>query len=124
MSKTVLVCEDDPLLVDLLEYRLSLSGYQVVVARDGREALERISEAVPDAIILDAMMPVMDGFELLRRLRENPAMKRTPVIMLSARKQENDIVTALRLGADDYVVKPFIPEELVVRLGRLLGAGE
>ena len=117
---TVLICEDDPLLVDLLQYRLQASGYEVAVARDGGEALQRIREATPDAIVLDAMMPVMDGFELLRQIRADPRTAKTPVIMLSARKQESDIVTALRLGANDYVVKPFIPEELVVRLGRLI----
>src|SRR5690242_14884453 len=116
MTKKVLICEDDDLLVELLKYRLAASGYEVAVARDGREALDRIGEAAPDAIVLDAMMPVMDGFEVLRRIRADERLAAVPVIMLSARKQENDIVTALRLGANDYVVKPFIPEELVVRL--------
>jgi DNA-binding response OmpR family regulator len=122
MSKTILVCDDDPLLVDLVQYRLASRGYTVVVARDGGEALQRISEGIPDAIVLDAMMPVMDGLELLRRIREDSATAQTPVIMLTARKQENDIVSALELGANDYMVKPFIPEELVARLTRLLDA--
>ena len=120
MSISVLVCDDDELLIDLIEFRLSSRGYDVVVANDGSEALERIAEATPDAIILDAMMPVIDGYEVLRRLRENEATKAIPVIMLTARKQEQDIVSALELGANDYLVKPFIPEELVARLSRLL----
>ena len=120
-AKRVLVCDDDPLLVDLLEFRLAGRGYEVVIARDGSEALRRIEEGRPDAIVLDAMMPVMDGYEVLRRLRENPASADIPVIMLTARRQERDIVGALELGANDYIVKPFIPEELVARLGRLLG---
>lgn len=120
MPTRVLICEDDSLLVDLLQYRLAASGYEVIVATDGAQALERLAEATPDAVVLDAMMPVMDGFEVLRRIRENEATAGVPVIMLSARKQEQDIVTALRLGASDYVVKPFIPEELVVRLRRLI----
>lgn len=124
MAKTILICEDDDLLVDLLEYRLNASGYRVVVARDGGEALARIAQSTPDAIVLDAMMPVLDGFEVLRRLRENPQTRTTPVIMLSARKQENDIVAALKLGANDYVVKPFIPEELLARLSRLVDGSE
>lgn len=121
ISKHILICDDDPLLVDLLEYRLSSRGYVVSIARDGAEALARIGESVPDAIVLDAMMPSVDGYEVLRRVRENPAHAGIPVVMLTARKQERDIVSALELGASDYMVKPFIPEELVARLARILG---
>ncbi|HEX8214669.1 MAG TPA: response regulator [Allosphingosinicella sp.] len=120
-NKQILVCDDDPLLVDLLEYRLTSRGYDVVIARDGGEAMARLQEGTPDAIVLDAMMPVADGYEVLRRIREDEALAAIPVIMLTARKQERDIVEALELGASDYIVKPFIPEELVARLGRLLG---
>jgi DNA-binding response OmpR family regulator len=119
MSKTVLLCDDDPLLVDLVEYRLASRGWNVTVARDGAEALERLAEATPNAIVLDAMMPIHDGYEVLRRLRAEPATAVTPVIMLTARSQEQDVLRALDLGASDYVVKPFIPEELVARLTRL-----
>jgi DNA-binding response OmpR family regulator len=121
MTKHILVCDDDELLVDLLTYRLSTKGYKVSAARDGGQALERIAADKPDAVVLDAMMPVVDGFEVLRRIREQPATANLPVVMLSARKQERDIVGALELGADDFVVKPFIPEELIARLARLLG---
>ena len=121
--KTILICDDDPLLVDLLEYRLASRGYAVAVAEDGGKALRRLQEMTPDAILLDAMMPVIDGYEVLRKIRENPETAQIPVIMLTARKQEQDIVMALELGANDYLVKPFIPEELVARLGRLLEAG-
>jgi DNA-binding response OmpR family regulator len=93
----------------------------VSAARDGGEALERLAADKPDAVVLDAMMPVVEGFEVLRRIREQPATANLPVIMLSARKQERDIVGALELGASDFVVKPFIPEELIARLARLLG---
>jgi DNA-binding response OmpR family regulator len=120
--KTILICDDDPLLVDLLEYRLASRGYAVAVAEDGGKALRRLQEMKPDAILLDAMMPVIDGYEVLRKIRENPETAKIPVIMLTARKQEQDIVMALELGANDYLVKPFIPEELVARLGRLLEA--
>jgi DNA-binding response OmpR family regulator len=115
-----LICDDDPLLVDLLEYRLTSRGYAVAVAEDGGKALRRLQEMRPDAVLLDAMMPVIDGYEVLRKIRENPDTADIPVIMLTARKQEQDIVMALELGANDYLVKPFIPEELVARLGRLL----
>ena len=120
----VLVCDDDALLLDLVQYRLASRGYEVSVASDGGEALKRLAEVTPDAIVLDAMMPVIDGYELLRRIREAPATANTPVIMLTARKQEQDILSALELGASDYMVKPFIPEELVARLGRLIGAAK
>ena len=120
-NQHILVCDDDELLVDLLTYRLCARGYQVTAARDGGEALQRLAENRPDAVILDAMMPVVDGFEVLRRIREDQATADLPVVMLSARKQEREIVGALQLGANDFVVKPFIPEELVARLARLLG---
>lgn len=90
------------------------------MARDGGEALAAAAEERPDAIVLDAMMPVLDGYEVLRRIREDEALSGTPVLMLTARKQERDIVGALELGANDFMVKPFIPEELAARLARLL----
>jgi DNA-binding response OmpR family regulator len=121
-KKLVLICDDDPLLVELLEYRLAARGFATAVAIDGAEALTRTAELHPDAILLDAMMPVHDGYEVLRRLREDGATKDVPIIMLTARRQERDIVSALELGATDYMVKPFIPEELVTRLTRVLGA--
>lgn len=123
-NKRILVCDDDELLVDLLTYRLGSKGYSVSAARDGGEALARLAEDKPDAVVLDAMMPVVDGFEVLRRIREQADTASLPVVMLSARKQERDIVGALELGASDFVVKPFIPEELVARLARLLGEDE
>lgn len=121
-NKAILICDDDPLLVDLLEFRLSARGFTVLVARDGGEALEIVGRRRLDAVVLDAMMPVIDGYEVLRRLRADPATADLPVIMLTARKAEHDIVTGLELGANDYVVKPFIPEELIMRLSRLVGA--
>ena len=122
MNKThrILICDDDPLLVDLLSYRLSGKGFEVATASDGAEAVARLAD-LPDAVILDAMMPVFDGYEVLRRMRADPTLATIPVIMLTARKQERDIVGALELGASDFVVKPFIPEELMARLTRLLG---
>lgn len=120
-GKTVLVCDDDPLLVDLLEFRLVSRGFKVLVARDGREAMTIAGHQTVDAVVLDAMMPVIDGYEVLRRLRADPATANLPVVMLTARKGEQDVVTGLELGASDYMVKPFIPEELIMRLSRLVG---
>lgn len=117
---TVLVADDEPLLTELLEFRLTARGYETIVARDGREALEQLGANKPDAVVLDMMMPVHDGLEVLRRMRASPDHSDTPVIMLTARRGEADVVGALELGANDYLVKPFLPEELLVRLGRLL----
>ena len=119
-AKTILVCDDDELLVDLLDYRLTGRGFEVLIARDGGQALAMAAERTPDAIVLDAMMPVLDGHQVLRRLRADAATSSIPVIMLTARKLERDIVGALELGANDYLVKPFIPEELMSRLTRLM----
>ena len=116
----ILVCDDDELLTELLQFRLEAKGFDVVVACDGREALVSVKDSPPDAVVLDAMMPGLDGFEVLRRLREDTATRDIPVIMLTARKGERDIVEALRLGASDYLSKPFIPDELSARLVRLL----
>jgi len=121
-AKTILVCDDDELLVDLLDYRLTGRGFKVLIARNGGQALAMAVEQTPDAIVLDAMMPVLDGHQVLRRLRADAATSTIPVIMLTARKLERDIVGALELGANDYLVKPFIPEELMSRLTRLMAA--
>jgi DNA-binding response OmpR family regulator len=116
----ILICDDDPLLLELIGFRLQAKGYEVVRAVDGAEALAKAETEYPDLIVLDAMMPKSDGFEVLARLKGNALMSDTPVIMLTARKSEKDIVSALEKGADDYLVKPFIPEELLARLSRLL----
>ena len=119
---TILVADDEKLLRELLEFRLSQRQYEPVLASDGREALARLEDSEPDAVVLDMMMPVHDGLEVLRRMRASDRHANTPVIMLTARRGEKDIVGALELGANDYLVKPFMPEELLARLGRLLKA--
>ncbi|WP_338504007.1 response regulator [Sphingomonas kaistensis] len=116
----ILVCDDDELLVELLQFRLSAKGFEVLAAEHGQAAMTIATDAKIDAVVLDAMMPQLDGYEVLRRLREMPATSTVPVIMLTARKGERDIVEALRLGASDYLAKPFMPEELIARLLRLL----
>ena len=122
MTQTILVADDEPLMRDLLEVRLTQRNFQTVLASDGREALARLEDSSPDAVVLDAMMPVHDGFEVLRRMRASHDHANTPVIMLTARRGEKDIVGALEIGANDYLVKPFMPEELLARLTRLLKA--
>ena len=121
-AKRILVCDDDEMLVDLLHYRLEARGFDVLVARDGGQALALAESELPDSIVLDAMMPVMNGEQVLRTLRAGDRGRDIPVIMLTARRQERDIVGALELGANEYMIKPFIPEELITRLTRLLEA--
>lgn len=116
----ILIADDEPLLTEILQIRLQARGYETVIAHDGREALARFEEARPAAVVLDAMMPVHDGMEVLRRIRASDTAGTVPVIILSARRSEDDIVRALELGANDYIVKPFLPEELLTRLKRLL----
>ncbi|MBZ9868688.1 response regulator [Mesorhizobium sp. CA15] len=116
----VLICDDDPLLLELMEFRLKAKGYEVIKAADGAEALAKAQQDEPDIIVLDAMMPKVDGLEVLARIKGDPDLSGTPVVMLTARKGEKDIVSALEKGADDYLVKPFIPEELLARLARLI----
>lgn len=117
----VLIADDDELLVRLLEHKLTQAGLQVICVADGESALERALSDSPDLIVLDAMMPGPDGFQVLQRLKDSEDTKDIPVVMLTARKMESDIVSGLALGADDYIVKPFMPEEVLARLRRLLG---
>lgn len=121
-TRPILIADDEPLLTEILEFRLRAKGYETVIAHDGREALARFEELNPAAVVLDAMMPVHDGMEVLRRIRARETAGDVPVIILSARRNEEDIVRALEMGASDYMVKPFLPEELLVRLKRLLDA--
>jgi two-component system alkaline phosphatase synthesis response regulator PhoP len=119
-ANKVLICDDDPLLLELLTFRLEAKGFAVETAKDGSDAWDKLRNASPDAVVLDVMMPVVNGLEILRRIRETPELSKLPVIMLTARKQERDVVGALELGASDFLSKPFIPDELVVRLRRLM----
>ena len=122
-ARRILIADDDPLLRALLVHRLSADGHEVLTAEDGGEALAAISEQRPDLIVLDALMPVMDGFEVLRRIKAG-GVTDAPVIMLTALKREQDVVGGLQLGAADYLVKPFIPDELSQRVRRLLQPSE
>lgn len=119
----ILIADDDPFLRELLKHKLAAAGYIVIVAEDGSDALAQCREHMPDLAVLDAMMPISDGFEVLRRLKSDPATAAVPIIMLTALRREEDVVGALKLGAADYLVKPFIPDELVARIGRLLPTG-
>jgi DNA-binding response OmpR family regulator len=117
----VLIADDDPFMLDILEHKLRLAGFDVKRATNGADAVTAASTGVR-AAVLDAMMPVMDGFQALQALKENPATAKIPVIMLTALKQDEHVLRALKLGAADYLAKPFNPNELVARLERLLPA--
>ena len=115
--KTILVVDDEARIVSLVQAYLEKAGYQVVTARNGREAIYAARDAKPDLIILDIMMPEMDGQEFMRLHRQE---RQTPIIMLTAKIEEDDRIVGLELGADDYVTKPFSPRELVARVKAVL----
>src|SRR5579884_1328146 len=114
---TVLVADDEPRLVDVLRLNLEIEGYRVIAASNGLEALERLKSDLPDLVVLDVMMPEMDGFDTLRRIRE---VSSVPVLMLTVRNEESDRIRGLEIGADDYLTKPFSPRELQSRIKALL----
>ena len=117
MDKRILIVEDEENIVDILAFNLKREGYETMEAMDGATGLELALEKDPDLILLDLMLPKMDGFEVCRRIRE--AGRTTPVIMLTAREEETDKVLGLELGADDYITKPFSPAELTARIDAL-----
>lgn len=117
---TILIADDDEFLRQFIKQKLTEHGYRVIAAGDGREALRLVEAERPALAVLDAMMPYMDGFETLRRIRQNSELEAMPILMLTFRKQRDDIVGALRSGANDYMVKPFVPEELLARISTLL----
>lgn len=118
---TILVADDEEDLRELVAYRLTRSGYQVIAARDGEEALRLAGERAPDLMVLDVMMPRLDGYELTRRVRAEDSLRAIPVILLTARSQEADVDRGFEVGADDYLKKPFNPDELVARVRAVLG---
>lgn len=117
MRAKVLAVDDEQDILDLIRYHLEREGYQVVGCRDGRSALELISRERPDLVILDLLMPEVDGLEVCRRVRQGSAI---PIVMLTAKAEEADKVAGLELGADDYITKPFSPRELVARVRAVL----
>ena len=117
----VLAADDDPDILELVTFRLERSGYTVVQARDGEEALRLARVHTPDLAVLDVMMPKLDGFELTRRLRAEEATSRMPIILLTARAQDADVQQGFDAGADDYIRKPFSPQELRARVQAILG---
>jgi two-component system, OmpR family, phosphate regulon response regulator PhoB len=112
----ILIVEDEPDLVPLLTYNLEREGFRTIVARDGEEALLSAKEQLPNLILLDWMLPLVSGLEVCRQLRRNAGTRETPIIMLTAKGEEDDRVRGLNSGADDYITKPFSPAELLARV--------
>jgi DNA-binding response OmpR family regulator len=117
----ILAADDDEDILELVTFRLERSGYTVVQARDGEEAWQLALDRKPDLAVLDVMMPKLNGFELTRRLRAEEATSRIPIILLTARAQDVDVQQGFDAGADDYIRKPFSPQELRARVQSILG---
>jgi len=121
LERTAVVVEDDQIIVKLLEHMLTRNGFEVQTALNGREAVAFMENLpAPTLVLLDVMLPYLDGFELITKIREHATWKEVPIIMLTAKSQEQNIVRALDKGANDYVVKPFRPGELMSRIRRVM----
>src|SRR5215475_12105117 len=123
MKQKILVVDDEPDALELIEFNLKANGYEVITASDGEEALQKARSVLPQLIILDIMLPEVDGMEVCKILRRDQRTSGIPILMLTAKAAEIDRVLGLELGADDYVTKPFSPRELVLRVKRLLRVG-
>jgi DNA-binding response OmpR family regulator len=117
----VLIADDEPHIRRLVAFTLGNDGYEVIEATDGGEAVSLAASERPDLILLDVMMPVMTGYDALRKLKADPATAAIPVVMLSAKSQKTEIAEGLESGAHEYICKPFTPRELVQRVGEILG---
>lgn len=116
----ILVVEDEPDILEMVRYNLDQAGLDVETAEDAERALQSIQETLPDLIILDLMLPGIDGLDMCRQIKQDARTRHIPILMLTARKEEIDRIVGLELGADDYVVKPFSPRELVLRTQAIL----
>jgi two-component system phosphate regulon response regulator PhoB len=123
-KKRILIIEDEPDIGEMIQYNLSREGFQVQVVGDGEEGYELIRRDSPDLVLLDLMLPGIDGIEVCRRLKEDPLTRTIPMIMVTAKGDEADVVLGLGMGADDYVPKPFSPRELVARVRAVLRRGK
>jgi two-component system, OmpR family, alkaline phosphatase synthesis response regulator PhoP len=119
MPLKVLVCDDERHIVRLIQVNLEREGYKVVTAYDGKDGLEKVKAEKPDLMVLDVMMPYMDGIEVLKNLRRDPATETLPVIMLTAKAQDKDVFEGYHYGADMYLTKPFNPRELISFVKRI-----
>lgn len=116
----ILIADDDAILTEMLRFRLENAHHEVITAANGVAALDCVTSKRVDLIVLDSMMPMIAGPEVLARLKANPATAEIPVVMLTARSGEGDVVAGLKAGASEYLTKPFIPQELLIRIEKLL----
>jgi two-component system, OmpR family, alkaline phosphatase synthesis response regulator PhoP len=119
-NKTVVVAEDDRNICEMLGFLLEQDGYTVHLAIDGEQAYDIVSKVKPDLLLLDIMMPVVDGYEVLRKMKSLNELKDIPVVMLTAKGKDSEVDMGIELGAEDYIVKPFSPIDLMARINRLL----
>lgn len=124
MSKKILIVDDEPNIVISLEFLMRREGFEVLVARDGEEALRNIKEQQPDLVLLDVMMPKVNGFDVCKQIRNDPTLAGMRIIMLTAKGREAEIAKGLALGADGYITKPFSTRDLAVQVRNLLGLEE
>jgi DNA-binding response OmpR family regulator len=122
MTKRILVADDEPNIVTALEFLLQRNGFEVQVARNGEEALNLIESGRPDLVLLDVMMPLKSGYEVCKRIREQPGLSHIKVVMLSAKGRDAEVARGLDVGADLYITKPFSTRDLVGKIKQLLGA--
>jgi len=122
MAKKILIADDEPNIVTALEFLLARGGYEVLIARDGDEALKALESARPDLVLLDIMMPVKSGYEICKRIRERPEWAHIKVVMLSAKGRDAEVNKGMAVGADLYVTKPFSTRELMEQIRGLLAA--
>lgn len=122
MPKKILIVDDEPSIVAPLQFLMERTGYQVMVATTGEDALEAIEESRPDLVLLDVMLPGLSGFDVCRMVRENGELKDTRILLVTALGRKINIAKGLALGADDYIVKPFANSELIAKVRRLLDA--
>lgn len=120
MEFRIVLAEDDPQIARLVTFKLDREGYVTTWADDGGKAYDTIVSTVPDLVILDVMMPVMTGFEVLEKMKRNDLVSHIPVIMLTSKSQEQDVLKGFSLGISDYIIKPFSPSELLARIKRTL----
>lgn len=122
-KETILIVEDDPDIVELVQYNLEREGFKVLTAKEGESGLREAASRRPSLILLDIMLPGMEGLEVCRRLKQVDGTKTIPLMMVTAKGEESDVIVGLEMGADDYVVKPFSPRELIARIRAILRRG-
>jgi DNA-binding response OmpR family regulator len=124
MAKRILLAEDEPNIVESIRFLLQRSGYEVSVCDNGREVLDAVRESPPDVLVLDVMLPELDGFEVLRRLREHDPERKLPILVLTAKGQREDRERAVQAGADLFIAKPFANAELIAAVNELADKSE